>query len=137
MRLWIWRLSILVMALLINVISFTVQAQEQQPSESDESQLWHADFVVIDKLTAKRTIVPIIIGQSAAFDKITIRTEKCWIQKTELLPEHAALVSIVQNSGKSSGAILYQGWLFSNKTDITNMQHPAYDVQLLGCKRSE
>ena len=101
-----------------------------------KSDIWHAHIVVIDKLTAQHTHFNVPLRQSVTYEKIMIAAEKCWIQRSDIMPEHAALVTITHRTDQAK-PLLYQGWLFKEKANITNLQHPAYDVQLLGCERTE
>lgn len=106
----------------------------QTAPEKAESAKWVAQLAVIDKLTATTHRLSASIGSTIAHEKIEIHVKRCWIEDALVTPDHAALVEIYQSVGSSPDR-LFSGWLFANKSELSHMEHPSYDVQLLACEK--
>ncbi len=120
-------------AIIVLLSVFPVMAQPVG-NTPEKAEHWEARFAIIDKLTATTHDMSVRVGNGIAHEKIEIGVRKCWVNKRVIPAEHAALVEIYQIDSASSQR-LFSGWLFAAKSELTNLEHPAYDVQLLSCEK--
>jgi hypothetical protein len=93
-----------------------------------------AHFMVIDKRTARRHEYTIQEGRSFTHESLQVQVRQCWNEADGVMsPEQAALVEMREQGGDQTSDMVFSGWMFVNKSELSNLQHQAYDVTLLSC----
>jgi hypothetical protein len=96
-----------------------------------------AQLQVLNKTTAKTSILAIKTGEKAKFGSITISVRKCWQAPLDQRPESKILIDvseakIVENKEKEDR--IFYGWLFASSPSLSGIEHPIYDIVAIGCK---
>lgn len=95
-----------------------------------------ATLMVIDKRTARKHTYTIIEGRTFTHETLEVQVKKCWNEPdVAVYPEQAALVEIHEATAGQGLENVFTGWLFANKSELSNIQHQAYDVTLVACTR--
>jgi hypothetical protein len=119
------RFSVFAAAALLS--AFAAQAQEQSPSLPDS-----ADFIALNKVTARSDVLPVRRGESAEFGKLVISLLSC---QRNVSPQQGdgALVDILEVRPDNRMHGVFNGWLFSGSSSLSVMEHPVYDIRLKSC----
>lgn len=139
------RLSGVILALL----AFPAMAQQVPATSVSARSMLARDVAVLqvlDKVSARTTKLRVPVGSSAAFGLIFINVRSCQIAPPSDVPESAAFLEISEidiNKLPRSGQIpaglqptrlLYSGWMFASSPALAALEHPTYDVTVIGCE---
>ncbi len=120
-----------------SILCLSAKAQESKGislDQVDSSRFMKvATLQVLDKTTAKTSVLKIKVKESQNFGRISIRVDKCWQATLDQKPDSRILVEISQKDKKEEKRIFY-GWLIASSPSISGLEHPIYDVIALGCK---
>ncbi len=62
---------------------------------------------------------------------------RCYTRPPEETPENSAYLNIVENLNDGKKQEVFSGWMFSSNPALSAMEHPVYDVWVIGCKNDE
>ncbi len=118
-------------------------AQNAQQNQLPEAKptvpvIKEAHLIVIDKRTARKHEYTVREGSSFTHESLSVTVRACWQEpdtepSTVIYPEHAALVDINENRGDQTSHPVFSGWMYAHKSDLSNLQHQAYDITLISC----
>jgi hypothetical protein len=100
-------------------------AQGWEPKRNAELQL-------LDKVTARVTVVKAAVGQAAPFGTLSIQVRACNARPVGEVPDAAAWMEITDSL--RPGVPAFRGWMFANAPGVSMLEHPVYDVRVLDCK---
>lgn len=104
---------------------------------------------ILDKVSARVTTLRVPVGSSAAFGLIFVTARSCQVSLPSDTPEAAAFLEISEvdlhslprseESGRVINAantqrLLFTGWMFASSPALSALEHPTYDVTVLGCE---
>lgn len=89
-----------------------------------------ADLALLDKIRAQPNNVAVRVGDSTVFGSITIRVMNCVVHPADQPADAAAYLDVTDTRGNGD---VFHGWLLANTPGASQMEHPVYDVRLLGC----
>jgi hypothetical protein len=121
------RPALAVFSLALAAITGAAAAQEMTPEPTAVMQ-------GLDKITARVSRFDAPVGQAVRFGTLSILVRDCEKSAPEDRPENAAFVQIDDNRPKEQKSRLFSGWMFSSSPALSALEHPVYDVNLLGCK---
>jgi hypothetical protein len=101
-------------------------AQEWQPKQVAELQL-------LDKVTARISVLRATVGEPASFGTLTIRVAACNARPPDEVPDAVAWMEI-SDSRRAGGQQVFRGWMFANAPGVSMLAHPVYDLRVLDCK---
>jgi hypothetical protein len=88
----------------------------------------------LDKATARTMTFEARVGATVQFGPIFIKVRACRSPPPEERTESAAFLQIWENDPKSGAARwIFSGWMFASSPALSSMDHPIYDVWVLGC----
>lgn len=129
-------------------------SQPQPPKQQQTVRQMEARPVaalqVLDKVSARVTTLRVPVGQSAAFGLIHITVRSCQVALPADMPEAVAFLEIGEINPRRLGQIattsadqlpldrqqVFSGWMFASSPAISALEHPTYDVVVLGCSPS-
>jgi hypothetical protein len=85
----------------------------------------------LDKITAKVTPLVGKIGQAMHFGSLTVTAESCIIRGPDQPADQAAFLDITDSRDAS---FAFHGWVILSDPAASLMQHPVYDLRLIGCR---
>ncbi len=89
-----------------------------------------ADLALLDKVRAQPNNVAVHVGENIAFGSITIRVTNCVVRPPDQPADAAAYLDITDTRGSGD---VFHGWLLAKTPGASQMEHPVYDIRLLGC----
>lgn len=96
-----------------------------------------ADVVVmqgLDKITARTRTFEVPIGSSRGFGSLEITARHCDKTPPEEPPEQKAFLEIVDVRPDREAMTAFTGWMFSSSPALNALEHPVYDVWVIGCR---
>lgn len=113
-------------------------AQPQiQPGAPDEDPLDTLTIVrALDKITARLTTLRLPEDEAVAFGTLEITARHCYARPPEETPETYAFLQVddVQDSERER---IFSGWMFASSPALHALEHPVYDVWVIGCEPLE
>jgi hypothetical protein len=88
----------------------------------------------LDKISARTSKIEAPVGASIHFGTLLITVRDCEQSAPEDTPENAAFIQVYETPPGEDTKRLFSGWMFSSSPAISELEHPVYDVTLLGCK---
>ena len=89
----------------------------------------------LDKITAKTSSIKIAIGKKKYFGKLEIKPLKCAISDVTESPDVTAYLQVRDLSKKDNNQVfLFNGWTFASSPTLKSIDHPIYDLWLVGCE---
>jgi len=88
----------------------------------------------LDKVAARVSQIEAPVGTSVNFGSLSILVRDCETSRPEDAPDNAAFVQIYETPPGELTKRLFSGWMFSSSPALSGLEHPVYDVTLLGCK---
>ena len=90
-----------------------------------------ADIVLLDKISAQPSTVTVKVGDSTVFGSITVKVASCVIRPPDQPADAAAYVEVTDN--RQRGGEIFHGWLLVKTPAVSQLEHPVYDLRLMGC----
>jgi len=103
---------------------------------SETLQKKYANFKLLDKISNKLTTKTIAVNDSDLIGTLYIKVYACFTEPPDEIPEDYVLIDIKDNFQDENKSI-YKGWMISSSPDVTPLQHPIYDLWLLGCSNDK
>jgi hypothetical protein len=90
-----------------------------------------AQLQVLDKVNAQSAVLTVKVGQEAQFGSLSIQVQACNIHPPDQPQDSAAYLNITDSHADAPG---FRGWMLANNPALSMMQHPLYDVRVMGCR---
>ena len=95
-------------------------------------QMKYANFKLLDKISNKVIEMTIKVDNSIIVETLNISVYSCFTEPPDKIPESYVLIDVMDNYSKKNQSI-YKGWMISSSPEITPLEHPIYDLWLIGC----
>ena len=110
-----------------------------QIKEKNKKNTNNKDIVInilgLDKITAKTTKINIKLGETKKFGLLQIKAIKCGKINSINNPGEAAYIQVKDTSdNKNEQVFVFNGWTFSSSPSLRPVDHPVYDLWLIGCE---
>ena len=92
----------------------------------------YANFKLLDKISNKLVEKSIKVNESDFIETLNIQVFLCFTEPPNEIPEDYVLIDVKDNFQEQEVSI-YKGWMISSLPDVTPLEHPIYDLWLLGC----
>lgn len=92
---------------------------------------------VLDKVTARISVLEGPLGGVQNFGNLEIITRVCWKAPPTAQPDNAALLDIYERKAGASPQRIFTGWMFSSSPAISALEHPVYDITVLECREAK
>ena len=94
-----------------------------------------AELQMLDKVTARVSVVRATVGQPARFGALSILVLACEARPPDEVPDAAAFLEMRDARRVSEGTdLVFRGWMFANAPGVSMLEHPVYDVRVLDCR---
>jgi hypothetical protein len=87
----------------------------------------------LNKVTGRTLKLEGPVGTLLTFGNLQIVARRCWKSEPEDRPENAALLEISESKPGEAPQKIFLGWMFSSSPGLSGLEHPVYDVTVLGC----
>jgi hypothetical protein len=87
----------------------------------------------LDKITARVSRLEVPIDGTVRFGTLEITARACHQTPPEEVPEASAFLEIREAKPGAAPVAVFSGWMFASSPALSAMEHPVYDVWVLGC----
>ncbi len=88
----------------------------------------------LNKVTGKTSRLEGPAGTLLTFGNLQIVARRCWKSDPFERPENAALLDISETRPGEPPRQVFLGWMFSSSPGLSGLEHPVYDITVLGCE---
>ncbi len=90
----------------------------------------------LDKITARTFKFEAPVGATVRFNKLLITARMCRVRPPEETPETSVFLEIAEPVTEGSDDLhrLFSGWMFASSPGLNALEHPVYDVWVIGCR---
>ena len=99
---------------------------------SEPLLMQYANFKLLDKISNKLIEKTIAVNDSDSIGTLNIEVYSCFTEPPDEIPEDYVLIDI-KDYFEDKNQSIYTGWMISSSPDVTPLEHPIYDLWLLGC----
>ncbi len=99
-------------------------------------QMQFANFKLLDKISNKIIEKSIEVNNFDSMGTLNINVYTCFTEPPDEIPEDYVLVDVKDNFQNKDESI-YKGWMISSSPDVTPLEHPIYDLWLIGCSNDK
>jgi len=130
MRFLAWNTGILAAGLLsLPLAAQTPTVATNQPPP----KILGAQLRVLDKLVARVSRVDAPLNQEIKVGTLTITVRSCVNSQPEAPPESSAFLEITETRPGEQSKAIFSGWMFASSPALSALEHPVYDVWVVGC----
>ncbi len=108
--------------------------EQVQPKWAEKTK---GSVKVLNKVYTRNKELTIKKGDTAKLGALNIKLEKCFRMPESDKKESSALLLISETFSSQPTKEIFHGWMFSSSPAISALEHPLYDVILLGCEDEE
>ena len=103
---------------------------------SEALNMKYANFKLLDKISNKLSEKTIAVNDSDSIGTLNIEVYSCFTEPPDEIPEDYVLIDI-KDYFEDKNQSIYTGWMISSSPDVTPLEHPIYDLWLLGCSNDK
>ena len=93
------------------------------------------NIIALDKITAKTSDINLFLGETKKFGLLEIKALKCGNVESQSEQGQAAYIQVKDLSDNLNDQVfVFNGWTFSSSTTLNPLDHPIYDLWLVGCE---
>ena len=119
---------------LLKLVSIIILYSHQVWSEPIQKE--YANFKLLDKISNKLIEKSIKVNKSDFIETLNIQVYSCFTEPPNEIPEDYVLIDVKDNFQDEEISV-YKGWMISSSPDLTPLEHPIYDLWLLGCSNDK
>ncbi len=93
-----------------------------------------AIFSGLDKILGETTTFETKIGEEKKFGGLLVKADVCNSRPITEDPKTVAFVEVVEHGTDGTNKRIFSGWMFAESPGLNAVEHPLYDVWLVGCK---
>lgn len=88
----------------------------------------------LDKTTARATTFKAKVGQTLKFGEIFVKVRACRKPPSVEKEESASFIQVWEKDKQNDESQwVFSGWMFASSPALSAMDHPVYDVWVIGC----
>ncbi len=88
----------------------------------------------LDKVTARISTIRSPINEPVRFGTLLITARTCTKRPPEEPPEMTVFLEIYDLGTGGTPILAYSGWMFASTPALAAMEHPVYDISVIGCE---
>jgi hypothetical protein len=91
-------------------------------------------FAGLDKIMGVTTNFEVKIGDEVKFGSLIVKAEVCNTAPVTDTPKTASFVEIDELGKNDVRTRLFSGWMFAESPGLNALEHPIFDLWLVGCR---
>nr|WP_321456844.1 DUF2155 domain-containing protein [uncultured Cohaesibacter sp.] len=95
-----------------------------------------ATFAGLDKITARMIKFDVYINETVQFGSLQVTPRVCYTRPETERQEETAFVEVDEITLERKVRRIFTGWMFASSPGMNAVEHPVYDVWLVGCKQN-
>ncbi|MFN3577682.1 MAG: DUF2155 domain-containing protein [Tabrizicola sp.] len=115
------------------VLALALPAAAQETGQAGGPEFTESDGAslrFLDKLTSSTGDVTLSRGQTAKFGRLIVRLDSCRYPTGNPASDSEAHLTILEETTQMQ---LFSGWMLASSPALSALDHPRYDVWVLGC----
>ena len=88
----------------------------------------------LDKVTGRISTIRAPINEPVRFGTLLITTRTCNKRPPEEPPETTVFLEVYDVGTGGTPKLAYSGWMFASSPALAAMEHPVYDLSVIGCE---
>ena len=90
----------------------------------------------LDKITARTFKFEAPVGHTVRFKKLLVTARTCYVRPPEETPETSVFIEINEPPPQGGDELrrLFSGWMFASSPGLNALEHPVYDIWVIGCR---
>jgi hypothetical protein len=93
-----------------------------------------AVFAGLDKIMGVTTNFEAKIGEEKQFEGLIVKADVCYTAPITQDPKTVAFVEVDEAKTDGTRSRIFSGWMFAESPGLNAVEHPIYDVWLVGCR---
>ena len=95
----------------------------------------YINITALDKITAKTLAIKLGIGEKKYFGSLEIKGLKCQLSENNEFSDIVAYLQVKDLDSKDNNQVfLFNGWTFVSSPTLEPIDHPIYDLWIIGCE---
>ena len=123
-----------ILPLLLCLVAGSAHAQTSTSSTPTPVPSWvpktGAQLNGLDKITARLTPLNVKVGETITFRTLKITLRGCQVRGPDQPADSAAFLDITDTAASN---FAFHSWMLVSNPALAVLEHPVYDVKLLGC----
>jgi len=117
-----------------NILNKKNSSLKEKKITEQKSEATIVNIIALDKITAKTSEINLFLGEEKKFGLLEIKALKCGNINSQAEEGQAAYIQVKDFSDNLNNQIfVFNGWTFSSSTTLNPLDHPIYDLWLVGC----
>jgi len=104
------------------------------PAKADKISNPTAVFDGLDKITGRIITFEVGINETVQFGTLQITPRICYSRPPTDPPQTDAFAQVDEIDENKQEKRIFSGWMFADSPGLHGVEHPIYDVWLIGCK---
>ena len=107
---------------------------KDKKKKSSKTNILSAQFIGLDKITAKTLDITVNLGEVKKFGPLEIKILKCGklnLENKKVSVAYLQVKDLTENENEK--IFIFNGWTFSSDPTIAPFDHAIYDLQLVSC----
>lgn len=88
----------------------------------------------LNKVTARVETIEGPAGTVLSFGNLDIIAKSCRRSSKQSMTDYAALLEISERKADEGSKRLFSGWMYASSPSVMTLEHPVYDIMVIGCK---
>ncbi|MGQ3672471.1 DUF2155 domain-containing protein [Xanthobacter sp. TB0136] len=93
-----------------------------------------AVYAGLDKITGRITSFDVPLGETAQFGALQVTPRACYTRPPTETQNITSFSEVNEVTLKGEAKRIFTGWMFASSPGLHAVEHPIYDVWLIGCK---
>lgn len=94
----------------------------------------YAVYAGLDKITGRITSFDVAIGETAQFGALQVTPRVCYTRPATETQNTTSFTEVNEVTLQGQAKRIFTGWMFAASPGLHAVEHPIYDVWLIGCK---
>jgi len=106
-----------------------------EKSNTKKDNKIYINLKALDKITAKTSAIRLAVGEKEFFGPLEIKALKCQLSENKDSTDTVAYLQVKDLSAKDNNQVfLFNGWTFASSPTLQSIDHPIFDLWIIGCE---
>lgn len=110
------------------------QGESFDAARSEDATGRIAVLRALDKVTARTVDLEVPVDEPIRFGTLIVTVRYCRTRPPEEPPETFAFLEIDEEPDSRAAVRLFTGWMIASSPALNPLEHPVYDVWVVGCR---
>ena len=106
-----------------------------EKSNTKKDNKIYINLKALDKITAKTSAIRLAVGEKEFYGPLEIKALKCQLSENKDSTDAVAYLQVIDLSAKDNNQVfLFNGWTFASSPTLQSIDHPIFDLWIIGCE---